>query len=197
MSDIVKSEYTVFADGIQPSLKIAVIADLHSGAKTDPAPIIRAVGNIAPDFILMPGDIFERLDGSDCHGMRAGLELMRQCARIAPTFYSIGNHENGGTRSWNKLKWLRIKSIPKYYDPKQIELICECGVTVLDDSYVCLDGIAVGGLSSGLINEARLPDLGFLERFCALDMPKILLCHHPEYYAKYLKEKPMELDLLL
>ena len=195
MARLVKSEYKVYSDNISHSLRVAVVADLHSRKGIDPAPVIDALREISPDLILMPGDIFERLDGSDTEGMSAGLELMRKCASMAPTFYSIGNHENGGTRSWNKLKWLRIKSIPKYYDPTEIKLIEECGVTLLDDSYVMVNGVAIGGLSSGLINEKRRPDLDFLEKFSELDIPKILLCHHPEYFDRYISGKNIDLTV--
>ncbi len=193
MEKIEKSQYTVYSKNIARSVSFAVVSDVHSKTKTDVAAIISLVEDIAPDYILMPGDIFERLDGTDVDGMSAGLELMRRCSDIAPSFYSIGNHENGGIRSWNKLRWLSIKSIPKYYDAEQLELIKQSGVIILDDDYVIQDGIAFGGLSSGLINEGRLPDVDFLRRFALLEEPKVLLCHHPEYFKKYLFDKCVDL----
>ena len=195
MAGVVRSQYTVYTGELDRGLKLAVVADLHSRAGAEVLDIIRAVKDMAPDLVLMPGDIFERLDGKNTRGMQAGLSLMRACAQIAPTVYSIGNHENGGTRSWNKLKWMGIKSIPKYFDAEQIEMIKSCGVTLLDDSYTLIDGIAIGGLSSGLINLGRRPDLEFLNSFCHLDSPKILLCHHPEYFDKYLSDKNIMLTV--
>ena len=193
MYKIVTTEYGVRIPRLSRSLKIAVVADLHSRESTDVGKIIGALKAEKPNIILMPGDIFERLDGSCSEGNEAGFELMREAGKIAPTFYSVGNHENGGTRSWNKIKWCRIKSIPKYYDPTELARITECGVTALDDGYTVYDGIAFGGLSSGLINEKRAPDVSWLDDFCSLDLPKILLCHHPEYYKKYLRGRDIDL----
>jgi predicted MPP superfamily phosphohydrolase len=40
-----------------------------------------------------------------------------------------------------------------------------------------------------------MPDLEFLEAFSRLSEPKVLLCHHPEYYEPYVKNLPIELTL--
>jgi predicted MPP superfamily phosphohydrolase len=156
---------------------------------------VETVKQRRPDYILMPGDIFERLDGSDPEAKQAGFELMQECAKIAPTFYSVGNHENGGVSSWNVIKWMRIECIPKYFDPNELDEIWDTGATFLDDGFVIEDGIAFGGLSSGLINKGRQPQLDWLDEFCSLDCPKVLLCHHPEYYEPYVKNLPIELTL--
>ena len=54
-------------------------------------------------------------------------------------------------------------------------------------------GIAFGGLSSGLIRYDMRPDVAWLEEFCRVDAPRVLLCHHPEYYEPYLKDLPIDL----
>ena len=40
-----------------------------------------------------------------------------------------------------------------------------------------------------------VPQLGWLENFSSEDKFSILLCHHPEYYPKYLKNKNIDLIL--
>ena len=187
------SDYSLNIGGLARPLCVAVVSDLHSKKNTDVRQTVELLLQCKPDYILMPGDIFERLDGSDPEGKQAGFELMRECANIAPTFYSVGNHENGGTRSWNKLKWCTIKSIPKYYHPDELKQITNSGAIMLDDECTVVDGIAFGGLSSGLINEGRQPNVAWLDEFCKNDCPKILLCHHPEYYEKYLKDRDIDL----
>ena len=107
--------------------------------------------------------------------------------------YSFGNHENGGFGSWNFFKWRKNYFLPKYFSPDELDLIFDSGATVLDDAFVLEDGIAFGGLTSGFINQGRKPDIDWLDEFCALDCPKILLCHHPEYYKKYLKNRDIDL----
>ena len=145
-----------------------------------------------PSHILAPGDIFERLDGSLDDINENGFILLREAARIAPTFYSIGNHEIGGTRSWALGFGLRMPERAEMSE-KNRERILSCGVHFLDDSYEMFDGIAFGGLSTGILNEGRAPSLSWLDKFCALDVPKVLLCHHPEYYGKYLSEYDIDL----
>lgn len=187
------TEYDIKQNRFGREIKLALVSDLHSKKQTQTGHITDALEAQAPDCILMPGDIFERLDGSRPEDKEAGFELLRRASTIAPVLMSVGNHENGGTGSWNKLKWLKIKSIPKHFDAGELDKIFECGVTLLDDGYVTDDGIAFGGLSSGLINEKRRPDTVWLDEFCALECPKILLCHHPEYYDKYLKDRNIDL----
>ncbi|MBQ9157217.1 MAG: metallophosphoesterase [Eubacterium sp.] len=41
----------------------------------------------------------------------------------------------------------------------------------------------------------KKPDVTWLDRFCAEPAYKILLCHHPEYYPSYLRER--DIDLIL
>lgn len=193
MGRVIKSEYRVYTGRFEKPIRLAVVSDLHSRRETEVSGIIEILKESSPDYILMPGDIFERLDGTDAEGKQAGFEFIEKAAGLAPVFYSVGNHENGGVRSWDKLKWSRIKSIPKYYDKSEVERIVASGAVFLDDSYVIENGIAFGGLSSGLINEERKPNVVWLDEFCALECPKILLCHHPEYYENYLKDRNIEL----
>ncbi len=186
------TEYSVNIPSLS-GLCFALISDLHSKEGREVEAIINALKEKKPDYILAPGDIFERLDGSNAQGTASGFELLSEAAKIAPTLYSFGNHENGGIRSWNKLKWCAIKSIPKYYDAEQIARLKDIGVHVLDDEFITLDGIVFGGLSSGLINEHREPNTSWLDDFCSRSEAKVLLCHHPEYYKKYLADKNIDL----
>ena len=193
MSRLVKSEYEIHTSRFGKRMRFAVISDLHSRASTEIGDIITLTAQARPDYILMPGDIFERLDGTCAEAKEKGLELLRLACDLAPVFYSPGNHENGGIRSWDVIKWSKIKSIPKYYAPVELDRIFGSGAVFLDDGFVIEDGIAFGGLSSGLINEGRTPELSWLDEYCALDCPKVLLCHHPEYYKRYLRGKPIDL----
>ncbi len=189
-------EYTLKSAAFEKAkkrIKFALVSDLHSRADTDITPVIDGLIAAAPDYILMSGDIFERLDGSSPEGKQAGFALMEKCSEICPVYYSVGNHENGGVRSWDKIKWAKIKSIPKFYEQSELDKIWQTGAVMLDDGYVLEDGIAFGGLSSGLINPERKPNTDWLDGFCSLECPKVLLCHHPEYYKKYLADKSIDL----
>ena len=193
MGKIETLEYKLNTVAFGKKLKFAIVCDLHSRVNTDVDAVIDILKNEKPEYILMPGDIFERLDGSEKEHKRAGFSLLERAVEIAPVFYSVGNHENGGISSWNILKWMRIECIPKYFDAQELDAIWNTGATFLDDGFVIEDGIAFGGLSSGLINQGRKPCLDWLDEFCMLECPKVLLCHHPEYYEKYLKNRNIDL----
>lgn len=193
MGAFVTTEYTIRCKAIEKELTVALLSDLHSSTSTDVSDLIALLRERRPDYILMPGDVFERLDGKRTEWMHAGLELMKRAAEIAPVMYSYGNHENGGFGSWNFLKWRKNYFVPSYFSPEEQDLIFDSGATVLDDSFVLKDGIAFGGLTSGFINRERAPNIDWLDEFCSLDCPKILLCHHPEYYKKYLKNRDIDL----
>ena len=169
-------------------LKFALVTDLHG---QNPSEALSLLREEAPDYILLAGDIFERLNGACDSAHENALSLLRGAAEIAPSFYSTGNHEDGGTRSWS-LRW-RIATMKRHYDEGDLQKIDASGVAFLADTFVLKDGVAFGGLCSGLINEGRVPNLSWLEEFCRIDAPKVLLCHHPEYYEKYLKDSPIDL----
>ena len=183
------TEYRIKNKKFPGKYVFALISDLHGD---DPEEIIEILKNISPDFILAPGDIFEPLDGSQDKVNEAGFRLLSSCAEIAPTFFSPGNHEVGGTRSWS-LKWKFPVGRGKNYSSENIARLAETGVTFLDDTFVVRDGFAFGGLGSGLINAGGKPELNHLSDFCRCDHPKILLCHHPEYYEKYLRDYDIDL----
>jgi hypothetical protein len=110
---------------------------------------------------------------------------------IAPTFFSGGNHEDGAIRSWMPSR-KRIEK-KRVYAQRDLDAIKQSGGIFLQDSFVLKDGIAFGGLSSGLICEGRVPKTDWLDDFCRVEAPKILLCHHPEYYEPYLRELTIDL----
>lgn len=183
-----KTFYTLNKHRFAKSFCFAIVADLHGH---DPSGVIDALQEVSPDYILMPGDIFERLNGVDDTTHQNALRLLRESAAIAPTFFSGGNHEDGAVRSWSP-SWKRIEK-ERIYSQKDIDAIAESGAIFLQDSFVLKDGIAFGGLSSGLIRKGGAPNVGWLSEFSAVDAPKVLLCHHPEYYEPYLYQLPIDL----
>ena len=184
-----KSFYSVCKDTFLKEARIALIADLHAQSYDR---VIDELVKLSPDYILMAGDILEQLDGSSDEINEKAFGIFSEAARIAPTFYVTGNHEDGGAHSGRK-KWKEYHSIERKYSKENLQRIKESGVHFLLDSYEIFDGIAFGGLASGLILEGSRPNLEFLEEFSRVDAPKVLLCHHPEYYEQYVKKYPIEL----
>ncbi len=185
------TEYSITSNKFSTKYVFALISDLHGDS---PAEIIKILDAMQPDVILAPGDIFEPLNGTNEDVNKAGFELLSAAAKIAPTFFSSGNHEIGGLHSWRLCSHKSLRK-EKFYAAECMNKLKDTGVVFLDDAYTVYDGIVVGGLCSGIINEGQKPKLDFLREFCDKDGPKILLCHHPEYYKKYLCN--MDIDLIV
>ena len=188
------TEYKLKSKNLSKKIKIALVSDVHDRPVDK---IIGALKEIAPDIIAIPGDLTTRLDLAE--GERAVNErgeivshenafvLLCEAAKIAPTYYSLGNHElcghfykrNFGNRILHE-NFAKIK---------------ESGAVFLDDGYIIVGDIVIGGLTSGMTNESLIPHTGWLEGFAAADGFKILLCHHPEYYFKYLEKYKFDLVL--
>lgn len=176
--------------------RAAVAADLHGDAGTT---ALRLLDGMKPDMILIPGDLSDyfctpegEMSPKVRKGYQNGMAFLRSAAGIAPVYYSLGNHEMGGVHSGRP--WAN-KNFPDYMplDKAIREEILSTGVVLLDDSYVMHGGIVIGGLTSGLTYRDMIPNLGFLSEFSRLDAYKLLLCHHPEYYPRYLRDTPVDL----
>ena len=195
----VLTEYTIPADLPSP-LTIGLVSDLH---EQDASPALELLLQVNPDLIMVAGDTLERGDrerrkrgipfherlvralffsldrvfelvcGRKKHDSENAYRFFREASAIAPVFVSAGNHED-------------------YFEPKDLRLMKESGATLLDnaDCPVLVKGmqIKVGGLST----EA---DEAWLRSFCEEGGYRILLCHHPEYYRRYLQECPPDLVL--
>jgi len=179
------NEYFIENKNFNKKYRFAIISDLHG---SDVSGALERLVAARPDAIFAAGDIFERLDGSRQTKNEMGFLLLREAAAIAPTFYALGNHEIGGAHSY-----LPRRAYGAPISEENRARILETGVTFLENDFVLFDGIAVGGLTSGSINEGREPSLSWLDGFCASDEPKVLICHHPEYYEKYLASKNIDL----
>lgn len=94
-------------------LRITLLTDLH-GAQLEN--LAEEVKRSEPDLIAICGDLAD--ESTDCAAL---WPLLEQLCQVAPVYYVTGNHE-----------WVRE-------DTEQLlENIADCGVTVLRNSYVCL-----------------------------------------------------------
>lgn len=198
----VLTEYTV-PSGLPEKLTLGLVSDLH---ERDPKEVLKLLRQGNPDFIMVAGDTFERcgcsrdtqktqdesipkrmlrhmlirmddlfeyVSGEQKHDPEYAYQFLREAGKIAPVFLSPGNHE-----------W--------YFLPEDRKVMEESGTRLLDNTDCEIpikDGrVRIGGLSSE-------PDFRWLDEFSSKDGYKILLCHHPEYYDQYLKEKAINLIL--
>lgn len=182
--------YKIYSPSFKRKMRLALVSDLHA---QDYRPPLELVREAKPDYILFAGDIFEAITSKK--GLEVServLPLLYEASKIAPSFYSTGNHEDNATHS--ELKGLKsFYGMGHSYDAEFLDKIKASGTEFLLDDYVVFDGIAFGGLASGLVSDNGEPNVDFLRKFAALEEPKILICHHPEYYPKYIKELPIEI----
>lgn len=172
------------------SCKACILADLHDRPYGDILPILQAE---QPDLILIPGDLTETLGEEVPPSARPGLTLLRECAAIAPTFYAFGNHEIGGCHG--NIRKAKRSDTPLHFTltPAWRETIEATGATLIHQAHILWKGMVIGALGSGLLSPGWIPDLTMVESFAATPGYKILLCHHPEYFHRYLRSYPIDL----
>ncbi len=192
--------------GKQLGLRLALVTDLHNCDHTNLLSFLRIE---CPDAILCAGDILERHDdgASEWTGARmdavinsigkqnamekfmwlldrltertsrathededTAIEFLKQLPSIASTFYSVGNHE-----------W--------YFTPSDYNTFEQQGIHILDNDDCVADikgkQLRIGGLSTRY-------DMEWLRRFSKKDGFKVLMCHHPEYYRKAIKNTDLD-----
>ena len=159
--------------------KLCLLADFHNRPNPD---IISSLRRNRPDLILIAGDVF--YSTYPLVNQVYVPSFLEGCAKIAPTYLSLGNHEQA-------------------IIPAEIKKIEGTGVRVLDNTWIERDGIVIGGLSSGYVTAYRAwraahpgaekpghgempdhnPDTAWLNEFAAVPGYHILLSHHPTYFS--------------
>ncbi len=170
-------------------LHIAVVADLHT---KDPAPVIEALKKIRPQAILCTGDMFKRFEPENEIKNKSGFVFFEEAVKVAPIYYCFGNHEIEGEERPEYPMVSGYRSVPAYV----IQNLKNLGIHMIFDEYEPFNNsIYFGGLVSARWKEPQIPNMDFAEKFSSLDGYKILICHHPEYYEKYLKN--IDVDMIL
>ncbi len=161
------TEYTIQAN-IPKEITFAYVSDLHG---CDNTPVIELINSIQPDGVLVGGDFIHNNTV-----WREGKEFLRLSAERYPTFCVKGNHE------------LR-------YRGDLYTLVKESGAVLLDNSSAEFMGIHIGGLTSVCYDPNAIPNTEWLAEFSVKEGYKLLLCHHPEYFDKYIKDTTIDLTL--
>lgn len=176
------------------NLRMAVVADLHDH-DTARVAVLRILERERPDVILIPGDLTEALTGEPDGREHPGLRFLREAARLVPTFYSLGNHEVGACHE-NVRRAERGEATPLTVHPAYLEAIRDTGTILLDNTHTTFRGMTIGGMGTGLWNKNRVPDCTWVQEFAKHNKGfKLLLCHHPEYYDRYLRS--LDIDLVV
>lgn len=151
---------------IAAPVTFALAADLHNGPWEDLTPHLARA-----DAILILGDLVNR----HRKGYDNAVDFLCRAPDLAPTFYAIGNHE-----------W-KFPQRDEYWPHVE-----ESRVTVLDNTYTRFQGVVLGALSSARKQDVDPAFLASMERQPGF---RLLMCHHPEYYARYIKGHAIDLTL--
>jgi len=179
------TRYQITAGKLKKPMKAALVADLHNERHDR---VIDSLKEEKPDIILIAGDLMEDLDlVGDCADRRneRGFSFLEKAVSIAPVFYGHGNHE-------------------RLVAPEHAERIRSIGAVWLQDAQTYFDNgfgkISIGalasgfcGFSQGISKKTPPPNVAFLDEFEKTDGFRLLICHHPEYYPKYLKGRGLDL----
>lgn len=172
-----KNTITVTSDKITQPFTFAFAADFHNGDADESLSLMRGC-----DAILIGGDLVNR---HSRHGWRNAARFLNLAPRVAPTFYNLGNHER------------LLPDIAEY-----LPLVQKSDVAVLDDCFVDFRGITLGGVSSARkmpgmppVRAQMAAKKPFLQAMAARDGFKLLLCHHPEYFAPLVQGLDIDLTL--
>ncbi len=195
-------------------LTIALVADLHGRHYTK---VIRSLATRKPDIIAVAGDFmyglveFDRTRNQDIPMVlqsRDTLPFLSACAGIAPTYVSLGNHECFVWEDDIELIW----------NTGCILLENSWEKTAYNSANEAKSPLLIGGLTSARCTEFQLyrqarhltdrffvlqdeyigdgkPATDWLDAFEAQKGYKLLLCHHPEYWEPYLKDRHIDLVL--
>lgn len=179
------NRYQIRSPKIKIPVSVAVIADLHGfsyGKKNER--LLRETANINPKAVLIPGDMLvsKYPDTYD-----TAYEALKELVKIAPVYYSFGNHESR----------LRDPERKHHFKFQQyLEKVRELGVTVLETESrsICLGGNEV--VLSSLELELDYYEKGtivpmeeaYMQEHLPLMKPElfqILLAHNPAYAPRY------------
>lgn len=185
-------EYSYDSDKINQPVTIISLADLHSHpfGKNNKR-LVREVEKQAPDLICIVGDAINYYDEEDTYIT----SLIRQLMRIAPVYFSPGNHE---ISMFNNHRYINLK--------QDIE---QAGALYLDETYLDItvkdQKIRIGGFYDYAFNYAGVSpeqyrqksSYLFLKDYEDTDLFKLMLTHRPESYLDQEQDSKWQIDLVL
>ena len=182
------AEYTEPLEGVAGSVKIVFLSDLHGREFGDGnCELTELIKEQKPDIIAVVGDLINRDSGDE--------EIEKMCAfleklpEIAPTYFSIGNHE--------------ADYISESGDDV-LNMIRAADVTVLDCEY---EELTINGTTFRLGGMSQLAYYGgdgkydpeaeaFLTDYCDTELPKVMLSHRPEAFCFKYACRDWDVDLI-
>ena len=167
-------------------IRAALVSDTHGRIIKG---LADAVSDAAPDIILVPGDAIE----NKRPGHPDGVRMLAELAAVAPVFFSSGNHE----RELSAEQTEGLSRAKVHCVDLATERITLHGVEL------CIGGVPSASYENGercctTLSELLFPPkeravlpqktADYIARFASESGTKLLLCHHPEYYRRYLRD---------
>lgn len=166
-------------------IRIHVISDLHGDLELKDVPVfLEKIRKRNPDLILIPGDL---ITGIFDQTYVVGRALLKELVKMAPVYYSYGNHESKA-------------ELNEQYGPVVRDFLSdakEMGVHVLrneaESAKICGEEFRFYGLEMDMEYYKRpnapWPKDGFLDELFERDEDayEILLAHNPRYGSYYLE----------
>lgn len=183
------AEYTEALDGVKNDVKIVFISDIHGREfGKDNRNLIEKIKTQKPDLIAVVGDLINR--NSSDEEIEKMCAFMRELPEIAPTYFTIGNHESDYFAE---------------HGEGLLDDIREIGITVLECEY---EDLNINGTTFRLGGMSELAYYGgdfkfdpkaepFLTDYCDTELPKIMLSHRPEAFGFRYACQSWDLDLIL
>lgn len=183
------SDFTVTSNKISEPFRMVLISDLHDhrfGRNNEK--LAEKIQEQSPDLIIIDGDMIN----DDSENADTAVEVVRALKKIAPVYYSYGNHEYaymeaGHTDLQNELE--------------------EAGATVLNYQSIDLEvkgnPIRLGGLyeygfESGMQSEEENERaVSYLEEYANTDRYLIMCAHRPESFYPWDTADKWGIDLVL
>lgn len=164
------TDYTAELKNISAPFRAVLISDLHGREYgEDNAELLSLIAQQEPDVIFADGDMISR--DADSEQVQSFLELLCELKKLAPVFYSTGNHE---------IDYMKQNGETLLAD------IAATGATVLYDSFVETEiagnTVRIGGTSGHYRESNREEELDYAmqEAIGSTDIPAIVLMHMPE-----------------
>ena len=189
------TKYSINTKKIKGNIKIACVSDLHGRPSKK---VIAALQSVSPDIILLAGDIFEVANKYMEERNANSFDFLAKAIKIAPVYYCFGNHELYYSHARKKNDRICESEMRKNYT----RIIKEIGVKIINDSYTYVNDIIeseilIGGIICGYdkLPSSSIEEINFdaLDEYAQKSGFKILICHYPHYYEKYLKNTDFDL----
>ena len=179
-------EYVIESDKISSPVTLVLLSDLHG---CEHPTLVEQVNGISPDLILLCGDMINQ-DHETGEDILVTAGVVRELCKIAPVYYSLGNHELA-----------RIG----LHEHDAVKRILAEGAVLLEKDYVDLEirgnALRLGGLYTPNSAETAKPSSdsveGFLSDFCATGSFRILLEHRPASFTDAIYPAGYEPELVL